>query len=94
MEIESHIYQLKEYIKRNLKKGYTIDSLKVSLINQGYTRISIDTAVEIANKELSEEIQPIKEKPQITYKLVYPEESKSISVNPTKISFWRKLFQN
>ena len=29
--------QLAEYFKRNLKKGYTADSLKWALINQGYS---------------------------------------------------------
>ena len=50
---KTHLEQLSEYLKNNLKKGYTIDSLKFSLIRQGYTRISIEKAIELANIQLS-----------------------------------------
>lgn len=65
----SHVEQLAEYIKKNLKKGYTADALKFSLISQGYSRLSVDNAFALANEQLSKELQPIKEKPQITYKI-------------------------
>ena len=84
--------QLINYIKSNLKKGYTLDSLKYSLINQGYTRISVENAIDFANKELAKKIPPIKEKPQITYKLINDESGEAILVTPRKKSFWKKIF--
>ncbi|MBS3080857.1 hypothetical protein J4221_05275 [Candidatus Pacearchaeota archaeon] len=86
----SHVEQLAEYVKKNIKKGYTLDALKFSLINQGYTRFSVENAIALANKQLAEEIPPIKEKPQITYKI----EDKEIELKQKK-SFWnflKKLF--
>ena len=56
----SHVEQLAEYIKKNLKKGYTADALKFSLISQGYSRLSVDNAFALANEQLSKELQPIK----------------------------------
>jgi len=70
---KTHIEQLSEYIKKNLKKGYTLDSLRFSLISQGYTKISVESAIERANKDLATEIPLMKEKPQITYKIVEDE---------------------
>lgn len=64
------VQQLTEYIIKNLTKGYTLDALKVSLINQGYSRVSITNAIDRANKQLAERIPPIKEKPQIIYKAI------------------------
>lgn len=62
------IEQLAEYIIKNLKKGYTLDALRFSLISQGYSRISIEKSIEIANKTMAREIPRIKEKPEISYK--------------------------
>ena len=45
--------QLKEYFMRNLKKAYTPDTLKWALINQGYSRVVVETALEEAQKEIS-----------------------------------------
>jgi len=67
---KTHIEQLSEYILKNIKKGYTLDSLRFSLKNQGYTKISIEKSIELANRRLAEEITEMKEKPQITYRIV------------------------
>jgi len=66
-----YVEQLAEHIEKNILKGYTLDSLRVSLISQGYSRISIEKAIEIANKKLASKIPPMKEKPQITRKIIY-----------------------
>ena len=63
------IEQLSDHIKKNLKKGYTIDAVRFSLMKQGYTRISIEKAIELANKKLAEELPIMKEKPEIIYKV-------------------------
>jgi hypothetical protein len=97
-----HIYQLADYIKKNLIKGYTLDSLKYSLINQGYSRISVEKAIELANQQLAEKAPIMKERPSIAYKVVknddnedlYKEDSESavtISEKPKK-SFLKKIF--
>ena len=45
---ESYIQQLVKYIKKNIEKGYTTDSLRWALINQGYTRVEVQKAIDIA----------------------------------------------
>jgi len=69
----SHVQQIADYIKKNLAKGYTLESLKFSLMNQGYSRTSIEQAEELLHKELAEKAPIMKEKPQIIYKAI-PEE--------------------
>ena len=81
------INQLAEHIKKNISKGYTLEALKFSLMNQGYSRISIERAIELANQQLAASAPIMKEKPQIIYK-TEPE-------IPEKKSFWgwlRDLF--
>ena len=64
---QDHVQQIADHIKKNLIKGYTMESLKFSLMNQGYSRISIEKAMDIANLQLALEVPVMKEKPQITY---------------------------
>jgi len=80
---KNYIAQLAEYILNNLTKGYTPDSLKFSLLDQGYSEISIERAMEIANKELSKSAPQMKEKPQITYRIVDPDSAIKISREKT-----------
>ena len=86
--------QLAEHIIRNITKGYTQDAMRVSLTNQGYSRITIEKAMEIANKNLAEKAPPMKEKPQITYKLVDEENRpiKMIDLPAEKKPFWKRIF--
>ena len=89
-----------DYIKKNLKKGYTLDSLRYSLISQGYSRISVENAIDLANKQMAKEIPQIKERPEIIYKVVTEnEETKGLENNSHKIidsttkkGFFNKLF--
>jgi hypothetical protein len=73
--------QLAEYIRKNLAKGYNQDTLKFSLISQGYSRITVDNALERANKELAIKIEPVKEKPRITYTIVDEQNNPIKTVN-------------
>ncbi len=89
--------QLADHIYKNLKKGYTEDSLRFSLINQGYTRITVDSAIELANKKLANDIPLMKERPEIIYKVVAEptelvEEQETQEVNTNKKGFFSKLF--
>jgi len=79
--------RLKNYLKKNLKKGYTIESLKWALIKQGYSRTSIDKSIEQIHKELAEKAPVLKEKPLISYQII-DEKDNPIEV---KKSFWRRL---
>ena len=82
---------LKEYFKKNLKKGYTADSLKWALINQGYSKIIVEKALEEANKEMSEKAPIIKEKPRIKYQL-YDQNNNPIKVKKIKKRpAWKKF---
>jgi phage tail protein X len=85
---KDHVHQLADYIKKNLKKGYTLDALRFSLMNQGYTRISVDNAIDLANKQLAEEAPIMKERPQITYRIIEEDKTKDVSV---KRSFIKRV---
>ena len=62
---DSHIQQIVNYMKRNLSKGYTIESLKWSLISQGYSRSEVDRAISLTHEELAKEVPKLEEKPII-----------------------------
>ena len=64
------IDQLTEYAIKNLEKGYDKDTVKYSLMSQGYSRISVEKALENAVKKIAEKIPPIKEKPQISRRVI------------------------
>ena len=89
-----------DYIKKNLKKGYTLDSLRFSLISQGYSKISVENAIGLANKQMAKEIPQIKERPEIIYKVVTETEelndtkdkSSRNMVSTNKKGFFNKLF--
>ena len=83
---------LVDYLKKNIKKGYKIDALRIALIKQGYPRASIDVAISEAKKEIEKESpEPEKEKPKIKYEL-YDADNKLIFPNEKK-TFWKKLFR-
>jgi hypothetical protein len=69
-ESRDYVNQLAEYVMKNLSKGYTIDSLKVALEMQGYSKISIGNAIKRANEEMSKKAPQMKEKPEITYRVL------------------------
>ncbi len=77
-----------DYFKKNLSKGYTSDSLKIALFNQGYSKSVIERAFEIANQESAENAPVIKEKPVIKYEII-DENNRAIKI---KKSFWKSVF--
>lgn len=83
------------YFKKNLSKGYTEESLKWALVNQGYSRTDVSRALEQVHKELAEKAPEIKEKPKIKYE-IYDKDNKLIKVEvrrPFSIkNFFRDLF--
>ncbi len=80
--------KLVNYLKKNLGKGYTLDSLKWALINQGYSRTEVSRAIEEFNKELAKKAPILKEKPVIKYEII------DENNNPVKIknSWWKRVF--
>jgi hypothetical protein len=78
--------RLVDYIKKNLRKGYPTDTLKIALINQGYMRPMVDEAIQEAIKQMASEAPVIKEKPEIEHEVIVDEPVVE------KKSFWKRLF--
>ena len=87
---EDYKRRLINYFKKNLRKGYTEESLKWALVNQGYSRILIQNAFDIATRELAQDAPIVKEKPKISYTLV-DEHDRPVSI---KKPWWKKLFKS
>ena len=62
---ENYMQQLVDYIKKNLSKGYTLESLKWALIEQGHSRVQVANALELFNKQMAAQSPKLVEKPQI-----------------------------
>jgi len=85
--------QLADHIKKNLQKGYTIDSLRFSLMQQGYSRTSVEKAIEIANHQLASTAPKMEEKPVIKYELIDDEEmKKKVAEQDGKKGWFRRFF--
>ncbi len=82
---KNYVQELADYIKNNLKKGYTKESLKWALVNQGHSRIEVDKALRLVDAELASEAPVLKTKPVISYEVIEPKIEE-------KKSFWKKLF--
>jgi hypothetical protein len=78
--------KLKEHIKKNLKKGYTPDTLKYALIRQDYSRVLVEQAIDEAQKEISKEVPSFKEKPEI--KCQFLEETDKSAQKKPWWKFW------
>ena len=91
---ENFMSEIVSYIKKNLKKGYTKESLKWALLNQGYSRLEVEKALKRADQELSEEVPELKTKPEIKYEIVEPKElARKVEEKKTKKSFWDNIFE-
>ena len=82
----NYLGNLADYVKKNLGKGYTLESLKWALISQGHSRLEVDKAMKLAQSEMAREAPVLKTPPQ------QPQEVLNIQVEPEKLSFWKKLF--
>ena len=87
---KGYITELTNYIKKNLKKGYTKDSLKWALINQGYSKLEVEKEIRRVDEELANEAPILKTKPQIKYEIVEPKEYAKKIEKPKK-SFLRRI---
>lgn len=89
MDTADYKRKLVDYFKKNLTKGYTPGSLKVALLKQGYSQISIDEALAKATEEMAEKAPVLKTKPTIKYEIV-DENDKPVNI---KKSFWKRIFR-
>lgn len=85
---ENYIGRLSEYIKKNLKKGYTKESLKWALIKQGHSRLQVEKALMHVDEELAEQAPVLKTKPEIIFEVIEP---KNAIIK--KKSSWHKIFR-
>jgi len=86
--IRSSKEQLIQYFIKNIKKSYDPYALKWALINQGYSRTLVESALEEAQKQMAKEVPQFKEVPRINYQIL-DENNRSISI---KKPWWRRLF--
>lgn len=87
---QSHMENLCNYIRKNIPKGYTMESLKWALVKQGNPRIEVEKAVSIVEKEVSRLTQK-KPEPKITLDQSSPVET-VMNVEPEKVPFWKRIF--
>ena len=80
--------ELVEYLKKNSTKGYTFDSLKIALLQQGYTKLRIEQAIRKVNEELAKKAPIVKAKPKIKYEIL-DEHDKPIII---KKGFMKRIF--
>ena len=81
-----YVGELADYIKKNLKKGYTKDSLKYALINQGHSKIEFEKALNRVEEDLSKEAPILKTTPTITYEVIEPKDAIAEEDKP----FWKR----
>jgi len=87
MRSEEYKKKLMQYFKKNLAKGYTVESLKWALIKQGYPRVSVDITMAELHKELAKTAPVFKENPRIKYEVMDFPDSET-----TKKPFWKRIF--
>jgi len=84
---ENYTTQLKEYIKKNLKKGYTKESLRWALVNQGHSRIEVDKAIKKVEEDLAREAPILETKPDIKYEVIAEKNEETEVKKP----FWKRI---
>ena len=75
-----------------MSKGYTEESLKWALIQQGYSRTDVQMAMEKVRSEKIEASSEVKEKPKIKHEL-YDKDNKLIKIEERKGFSLKKFFR-
>ncbi|MEK6850683.1 MAG: hypothetical protein AABX85_03860 [Nanoarchaeota archaeon] len=88
MKKGDYLGELSDYIKKNLRKGYTKESLKWALVSQGHSKLEVEKALKKVEADLSKEAPVLKTKPEITYDVVEPKNA----ILEEKKSFWKRIF--
>ena len=60
-----YLQKLAEYIKKNIAKGYTLDSLRWALVKQGKNRTEIERAITLAQQQMAANAPRFQSKPQL-----------------------------
>lgn len=63
---KKYMDEITEYMRKNLAKGYKKESLKWTLISQGYSKVEVEKAAQIAEMEIAKQLSKAEEKPVIT----------------------------
>ncbi|MEI6731109.1 MAG: hypothetical protein WCK90_00360 [archaeon] len=69
---ENYLNQLADYIKKNLKRGYTLDSLRWALVGQGHSKMEVDKAMKIVEQDLASDAPVLETRPEIRYEIIEP----------------------
>ena len=85
MRDSDYLQKVVVYIRKNLAKGYTMESLKWALVKQGYTRSEVDRAIKLANEQLAAEAPRVPE--QVTEVMQEPQ-----PIAEEKKGFWKRIF--
>lgn len=85
-----YIGELANYIKNNLKKGYTLDSLKYALISQGHSKLEVEKAIKRAQEDQAKDAPILETKPSIVYEAM---DTDNIQVEPDQRPFWKRIFR-
>ena len=81
-----YISQISDYIKKNLKKGYTQESLKWALVGQGHSKMEVEKALKNVTEELAREAPVLKTQPEIKLEVVESGET-FVDEKP----FWKRM---
>lgn len=80
---------LVDYVRKNLAKGYSMESLKWALIKQGNSRLEIEKAIKKVEEELADASAKAKARASME-SINQPAEV--VPVQEESKSLWRKLF--
>jgi len=81
--------KLVEYLRKNLKKGYPVETLRIALVNQGYSRQIVDEALKVVINQMALDAPVINDKPQIEHEVIAEEQAPVVQ----KKSAWKKLVE-
>lgn len=84
---EDYVQKLVDYLKRNLKKGYTLDSLRWALVKQGHSKLEVEKSIKRVEDELSHEAPVLQTKPEIKYEVIEPKDAILVEKKP----FWKRM---
>lgn len=87
---KNYMQELEDYIKKNLKKGYTKESLRWALVNQGYSKLEVEKAIKRTDESLANQAPILKTKPIIKHEIIGPQD---LARKVEKKSLWRRLFR-
>jgi len=85
MDPSSTKKRIAEYFKKNTGKGYTPESLKWALYNQGYSKSVIEEGIKLYHVELAMKAPVLKEEPKITYEII--DDDKLVNFRP----LWKRI---